>query len=114
MGLSDLTAPAVKQAIQEFDQLKRKAFLKDYGFGQARDYLIVKDARTYDSKAIGPRREDTRGGRSGRSDQSRPRGRSRRGGGMVNPHGRLCGQAQPSQTRGILPLPQPARPPTAQ
>jgi 5-methylcytosine-specific restriction enzyme A len=41
MGLSDLTAPAVNQAIQEFDQLERKAFLKNHGFGQARDYLIV-------------------------------------------------------------------------
>jgi len=34
MGLPDLTASAVNQAIQEFDQLKRKAFLKKYGFGQ--------------------------------------------------------------------------------
>jgi hypothetical protein len=40
MGLSDLTAPAVNQAIQEFDQLERKAFLKNH-VGQARDYLIV-------------------------------------------------------------------------
>ena len=52
MGLSDLTIPAVSQAIEEFDQLKRKAFLKKYGFGQARGYLVVKDGRTYDSKAI--------------------------------------------------------------
>ena len=36
MGLSDLTAPAVNQAIEEFDQLKRKAFLKKYGLGKAR------------------------------------------------------------------------------
>jgi hypothetical protein len=41
MGLSDLTAPAVNQAIRELDQLKRKAFLENYGFGQARDYLII-------------------------------------------------------------------------
>jgi hypothetical protein len=33
MGLSDLTAPAVNQAIEEFKQLKRKAFLKKYKFG---------------------------------------------------------------------------------
>jgi 5-methylcytosine-specific restriction protein A len=52
MGLPDLTASAVNQAIQEFDQLKRKGFLKKYGFGPARDYRIEKDGRTYDSKAI--------------------------------------------------------------
>jgi hypothetical protein len=28
MSLSELTAPAVNQAIEEFKQLKRKAFLK--------------------------------------------------------------------------------------
>jgi 5-methylcytosine-specific restriction protein A len=52
MGLPDLTASAVNQAIQEFDQLKRKGFLKKYGFGPARDYRIEKDGHTYDSKAI--------------------------------------------------------------
>jgi len=30
MALSDLTAPAVDKAIQEFDQLGRDAFLKKY------------------------------------------------------------------------------------
>jgi hypothetical protein len=39
MGLSDLTAPAVNQAIEEFDQLKRKAFLKKYKFGKAKSYF---------------------------------------------------------------------------
>jgi hypothetical protein len=52
MGLPDITAPAVNQAIDEFNQLKRKAFLKKYKFGPARGYLIEKDGRTYDSKAI--------------------------------------------------------------
>ena len=52
MGLPDLTSSAVNQAIQEFDQLKRKAFLKKYGFGQARGYLLELNGRTYDSKAI--------------------------------------------------------------
>jgi 5-methylcytosine-specific restriction protein A len=52
MGLPDLTASAVNQAIQEFDQLKRKAFLKKYGFGKARGYLLELNGRIYDSKAI--------------------------------------------------------------
>ncbi|WP_338828322.1 HNH endonuclease signature motif containing protein [Bradyrhizobium sp. 27S5] len=52
MGLLDLTASAVNQAIQEFDLLKRKAFLKKYKFGRAREYLLRKDGRSYDSKAI--------------------------------------------------------------
>jgi 5-methylcytosine-specific restriction enzyme A len=52
MGLSDLTAPAVNQAIEEFKLLKRKAFLKKYKFGPARGYLLEQDGRTFDSKAI--------------------------------------------------------------
>ena len=52
MALSDLTASAVLRAIEEFDQLGRDAFLEKYGFGKAREYLIQKDGRLYDSKAI--------------------------------------------------------------
>jgi hypothetical protein len=52
MSWSDITVSAVNQAIDEFNQLKRKAFLKKYKFGPARGYLIEKDGRTYDSKAI--------------------------------------------------------------
>src|SRR6202045_4926341 len=52
MGLSDLTAPAVNQAIEEFDQLRRKAFLKKYKFGKAKSYFLKKDDQFYDSKAI--------------------------------------------------------------
>ncbi len=52
MALSDLTVSAVNQAIEEFKQLKRKAFLKKYGFGPARGYLLEQDGRTFDSKAI--------------------------------------------------------------
>ena len=52
MALSDLTVSAVNQAIDEFRLLKRKAFLKKYGFGQARGYLLEQDGRTFDSKAI--------------------------------------------------------------
>lgn len=52
MGLSDLTAPAVNQAIKEFDHLERKAFLKKYNFGKAKSYFLKKDGQFYDSKAI--------------------------------------------------------------
>lgn len=52
MALSDLTVAAVNQAIEEFKELKRKAFLKKYGFGPARGYLFEQDGRTFDSKAI--------------------------------------------------------------
>jgi hypothetical protein len=30
MGLSDITAPAVEQALKEFDEKGRDRFLKDY------------------------------------------------------------------------------------
>ena len=52
MALSDLTSEAVKRAIEEFDRLGPDRFLKKYGFGRARKYVIRKDGRSYDSKAI--------------------------------------------------------------
>jgi hypothetical protein len=39
MSLSDLTAPAVNQAVEEFDRIKRNAFLKKYRFGKAKSYF---------------------------------------------------------------------------
>jgi 5-methylcytosine-specific restriction protein A len=52
MALSDLTASAVLKAIEEFDLLGRDSFLKKYGFGKARSYVLQKDGQSYDSKAI--------------------------------------------------------------
>jgi 5-methylcytosine-specific restriction enzyme A len=52
MGLSDLTAPAVNKAIEEFKQIGRDAFLNKYGFGASRGYLLLQDGQSYDSKAI--------------------------------------------------------------
>jgi hypothetical protein len=52
MSLVDLTAPAVSQAIEEFDRIGRNAFLQKCGFRKARDYLLQQDGRSYDSKAI--------------------------------------------------------------
>jgi MoxR-like ATPase len=53
VALADLTsAEAVRQAVAEFDELGREAYLSKYGFGPARRYLVKVDGRLYDSKAI--------------------------------------------------------------
>jgi hypothetical protein len=52
MSLSDLNRSAVLKAIEEFDRVGRRAFLKKYGFGMARDYVLVRNGHSYDSKAI--------------------------------------------------------------
>jgi hypothetical protein len=52
MGLSDITAQSVRQAIAECDKLGREAFRLRYGFGAAREYELVYAGRRYDSKAI--------------------------------------------------------------
>src|SRR6266478_2064250 len=52
MALSDLTVSSVVKAIEEFDRLGRDSFLKKYGFGRARSYVLQKDGHSYDSKAI--------------------------------------------------------------
>jgi 5-methylcytosine-specific restriction protein A len=52
MSLSDLTAAAVNAAIDEYDQLGGEAFLAKYGFGPAKDYFVIRDGKSYDSKAI--------------------------------------------------------------
>lgn len=53
MSLGELTSSgAVEDAIHEFDQIGRDAFLEKYGFGAARSFWLVKDDKRYDSKAI--------------------------------------------------------------
>jgi hypothetical protein len=52
MGLSDVTAEAVRGAIAECDELGRVPFRLRYHFGPAREYELVYDGRRYDSKAI--------------------------------------------------------------
>jgi 5-methylcytosine-specific restriction protein A len=53
MKLTRLTDPsAVDAALREFDALGRVAFLKKYGFGNARSYFVKRDGVRYDSKAI--------------------------------------------------------------
>ncbi|TPQ31528.1 HNH endonuclease [Bradyrhizobium guangdongense] len=52
MALADLTRAAVLDAISEFDQFGREAFLTKYGFGKSRGYFLQHDGKRYDSKAI--------------------------------------------------------------
>lgn len=52
MGLSDLTRPAVLDAIAEFDRLGRDGFLDTYRFGRALTHYVEHDGKFYDSKAI--------------------------------------------------------------
>src|SRR4051794_5266208 len=53
MALRDLSDPAaVVAALDEFDRIGRDAFLEKYRFGPARRYLLVRNGRLYDSKAI--------------------------------------------------------------
>jgi|GEM_PF-1244428 len=53
MPLSELTSrDAVISAIREYDTLGQDAFLRKYGYGRSRDYLLEFEGKTYDSKAI--------------------------------------------------------------
>ena len=53
MALGDLSSrAAVLQALADYDRLGQEAFLQRYGFGRARQYLLVHNGQHYDSKAI--------------------------------------------------------------
>jgi len=53
MAWSGLDSPAaVLAAIKEYDLLGKEEFLSTYGFGSAREYLLLHKGRKYDSKAI--------------------------------------------------------------
>ena len=53
MNFKNLSDPkAVQKAIKEFDSMGREAFLKHYGFGKARRFVLIHNGRSYDSKAI--------------------------------------------------------------
>src|SRR5262245_17330759 len=53
MPLSDLTDPAaVNAAMDEFDRLGRDEFLQKYSFGPSRLYVLRRNGKDYDSKAI--------------------------------------------------------------
>ncbi|KAB1440264.1 hypothetical protein [Pseudodesulfovibrio senegalensis] len=53
MSLRDLTdSKAVEKAIEEYDKIGRKEFLKKYGFGKTKEYFLIYKNKRYDSKAI--------------------------------------------------------------
>jgi hypothetical protein len=53
LALSDLSEKkAVLQAMAEYDELGRDAFLRRYGYGPARSFFVVHDGKQYDSKAL--------------------------------------------------------------
>lgn len=53
MGLKEITdVRAVHQAMEKFDAVGREAFLKEHGFGPAKEWFLVHEGNRYDSKAI--------------------------------------------------------------
>jgi 5-methylcytosine-specific restriction protein A len=52
VALRDIGRDQVLAAIAEYDWLGQDGFLAAYGFQPAREYLLVHDRRTYDSKAV--------------------------------------------------------------
>jgi len=48
----DVKAEHVNLAIEEYDELGGDAFLRRYGFGRSKEYLLWDQGRSYDSKAI--------------------------------------------------------------
>jgi 5-methylcytosine-specific restriction protein A len=52
VALTDISRNDVLKAIAEYDQLGREEFLSRYGFGEARQYLLLHEETFYDSKAI--------------------------------------------------------------
>jgi hypothetical protein len=53
MGPADVTSrDAVLQAMQEYDQMGREAFLDKYGFSRSRKFVVFHEGRRYDSKAL--------------------------------------------------------------
>lgn len=52
MGLSDISAPDVRKAIDEFRELGRAGFLDQYGYEDAARWELVVDGERFPSKAI--------------------------------------------------------------
>jgi len=48
----DVRAEHVNAAIEEYDALGGDAFLRRYGFGRSKEYLLWQQGQSYDSKAI--------------------------------------------------------------
>ena len=43
---------SIERAIAEYDEIGKNTFLSRYGYGESREYLIINNAKYYDSKAI--------------------------------------------------------------
>lgn len=53
MGVRDIMSrEAIERALDEYDSLGQDAFLAKYGFGKAYKYILVRDGKRYDAKAI--------------------------------------------------------------
>jgi MoxR-like ATPase len=53
VAISDLSSKeAVIAALAEYDRIGQEAFLSKYRFGHAREYVLVRNGKRYDSKAI--------------------------------------------------------------
>ena len=52
MALTDITALAVTDALDEFDQIGRDAFLQRYDVGEAHGYYVLRNDKKYDAKAV--------------------------------------------------------------
>jgi 5-methylcytosine-specific restriction protein A len=52
VSLNDITHSTVLSAIAEYDELGQDAFLSKYGFRPARSYFLIRNGKSYDSKAI--------------------------------------------------------------
>ena len=52
VSLNGITHSAVLSAVAEYDELGQDAFLSKYGFHPARSYFLIRNGKTYDSKAI--------------------------------------------------------------
>jgi 5-methylcytosine-specific restriction protein A len=52
MAVSDVTAAAVNQALDEFDEIGRERFLQRYRVGAARGWYVLRTGRKYDAKAV--------------------------------------------------------------
>jgi hypothetical protein len=52
VALTDIIAEAVTEALNEFDEIGRDAFLQRYDIGEAHGYYVLRNSRRYDAKAV--------------------------------------------------------------
>jgi hypothetical protein len=52
VALTDITAEAITDALDEFDQIGRDAFLQRYDVGEAHGYYVLRNDKKYDAKAV--------------------------------------------------------------